>query len=95
MFDENTQNEEWEQYQSDLLMTVRVANDFKTETQVAYENLVIDNKTQRDKIRALEQEIVKLNKGKLQRQNRYPYEPATTCSYRQYAHYETNTHMTT
>lgn len=52
------------QFQSDLLMTVRVANDFKTETQVAYENLVIDNKAQRDKIRNLEQEIVKLNKGK-------------------------------
>lgn len=45
-------------------MTVRVANDFKTETQVAYENLVMDNKVQRDKIRSLEQEIVKLNKGK-------------------------------
>lgn len=59
------QNEEWEQFQSDLLMTVRVANDFKTETQVAYENLVMDNKAQRDKIRTLEQEIVKLNKGKL------------------------------
>ncbi|XP_037036628.1 cytospin-A-like isoform X2 [Bradysia coprophila] len=56
------ENEEWEQFQSDLLMTVRVANDFKTETQVAYENLVIDNKAQRDKIRNLEQEIVKLNK---------------------------------
>lgn len=48
-------------------MTVRVANDFKTETQVAYENLVIDNKAQRDKIRNLEQEIVKLNKGKFYR----------------------------
>lgn len=47
-------------------MTVRVANDFKTETQVAYENLVMDNKTQRDKIRALEQEIVKLNKGNIE-----------------------------
>lgn len=45
-------------------MTVRVANDFKTETQVAYENLVMDNKAQRDKIRNLEQEIIKLNKGK-------------------------------
>lgn len=42
-----------------------MANDFKTETQVAYENLVMDNKAQRDKIRSLEQEIVKLNKGKL------------------------------
>ncbi|KAG4080284.1 hypothetical protein HA402_010776 [Bradysia odoriphaga] len=60
------ENEEWEQFQSDLLMTVRVANDFKTETQVAYENLVIDNKAQRDKIRNLEQEIVKLNKAAAQ-----------------------------
>lgn len=64
VFEHFRQNEEWEQFQSDLLMTVRVANDFKTETQVAYENLVIDNKAQRDKIRNLEQEIVKLNKGK-------------------------------
>ncbi|KAJ6636359.1 Cytospin-A [Pseudolycoriella hygida] len=60
------ENEEWEQFQSDLLMTVRVANDFKTETQVAYENLVLDNKAQRDKIRHLEQEIIKLNKAAAQ-----------------------------
>ncbi|XP_037916870.1 cytospin-A-like isoform X3 [Hermetia illucens] len=54
--------EEWEQFQSDLLMTVRVANDFKTEAQSAREQLVMDNKTQREKIRALEQQIDKLNK---------------------------------
>lgn len=45
-------------------MTVRVANDFKTEAQLAYEQLVMDNKAQRDKIRFLEQDITKLNKGK-------------------------------
>lgn len=45
-------------------MTVRVANDFKTEAQSAREQLVMDNKTQREKIRALEQQIDKLNKRK-------------------------------
>jgi len=43
-------------------MTVRVANDFKTEAQQAHEQLVLDNKVQRDKIRNLEQQIDKLNK---------------------------------
>lgn len=54
-------------------MTVRVANDFKTETQVAYENLIMDNKAQRDKIRTLEQEIVKLNKGKSEIYQWFPH----------------------
>ncbi|XP_055389168.1 cytospin-A-like isoform X7 [Condylostylus longicornis] len=54
--------EEWGQFQSDLLMTVRVANDFKTEAQIAREQLVMDNKTLREKIRGLEQQIEKLNK---------------------------------
>lgn len=58
------ENEEWKQFQSDLLMTVRVANDFKTEAQMAHEQLVIDNKTQRERIRALEQENMKLSKGR-------------------------------
>lgn len=56
------ENEEWEQFQSDLLMTVRVANDFKTEAQHAHEQLALDNKLLRDKIRALELQIEKLNK---------------------------------
>lgn len=58
------ENEEWKQFQSDLLMTVRVANDFKTEAQMAHEQLVIDNKTQKERIRTLEQENIRLNKGK-------------------------------
>lgn len=58
------ENEEWKQFQSDLLMTVRVANDFKTEAQMAHEQLVIDNKMQRDRIRALEQENMRLTKSK-------------------------------
>lgn len=57
------EKEEWKQFQSDLLMTVRVANDFKTEAQMAHEQLIIDNKTQKEKIRALEQENMRLNKG--------------------------------
>lgn len=57
------QNEEWDQFQSDLLMTVRVANDFKTEAQHAHEQLALDNKSLREKIRNLEQQIEKLNKS--------------------------------
>ncbi|XP_037935339.1 cytospin-A [Teleopsis dalmanni] len=58
--------EEWQQFQSDLLMTVRVANDFKTEALSAREQLVLDNKTQKEKIRLLEQQIDKLTKQQLQ-----------------------------
>lgn len=58
-----SQNEEWDQFQSDLLMTVRVANDFKTEAQHAHEQLALDNKSLREKIRNLEQQIEKLNKS--------------------------------
>ncbi|KAL0128197.1 hypothetical protein PUN28_003448 [Cardiocondyla obscurior] len=53
---------EWEQFQTDLLMTVRVANDFKTEAQSELERVVMENKTQRDKLRALEAQLDKLNK---------------------------------
>lgn len=57
------ENEEWKQFQSDLLMTVRVANDFKTEAQMAHEQLVVDNKTQKERIRFLEQDNLRLSKG--------------------------------
>lgn len=58
------ENEEWEQFQSDLLISVRVANDFKTEAQLAHEQLALDNKLLRDKIRGMESQIDKLNKRK-------------------------------
>ncbi|XP_052739261.1 extracellular matrix-binding protein ebh isoform X3 [Bicyclus anynana] len=48
---------EWKQFQSDLLMTVRVANDFKTEAQRELERLVSENKISRDRIRLLEDQI--------------------------------------
>lgn len=54
--------EEWQQFQNDLLMTVRVANDFKTEAQVDREQLVLENNTLRNKIRLLEQELDKINR---------------------------------
>ncbi|XP_076220636.1 uncharacterized protein LOC116426205 isoform X2 [Nomia melanderi] len=54
---------EWEQFQTDLLMTVRVANDFKTEAQSELERVVLENKAQRDKLRALEAQLDKLNKA--------------------------------
>ncbi|XP_044002880.1 cytospin-A isoform X2 [Aphidius gifuensis] len=54
---------EWEQFQNDLLMTVRVANDFKTEAQSELERVVMENKTQRDRLRSLEAQLDKLNKA--------------------------------
>jgi len=54
------QSAEWQQFQSDLLMTVRVANDFKTEAQHELEKLVLENKTLRDKNRSLESQVEKL-----------------------------------
>lgn len=65
------ENEEWKQFQSDLLMTVRVANDFKTEAQMAHEQLVVDNKTQKERIRLLEQENMRLSKGNRIQSNKF------------------------
>lgn len=58
-------------------MTVRVANDFKTEALSAREQLVLDNKTQKEKIRLLEQQIEKLTKQRKHQafiQNTFPLE---------------------
>jgi hypothetical protein len=46
---------------------VRVANDFKTEAQLAHEQLALDNKLLREKIRGMETQIEKLNKRKYPR----------------------------
>lgn len=51
------QQSEWEQFQNDLLMTVRVANDLKTEAQSELQRLVLENKQLRDKIKILETKI--------------------------------------
>lgn len=55
------QNTEWEQFQKDLLLTVRVANDFKTEAQAEVEKVLLENKCLRDKIRTLDTQIEQLN----------------------------------
>lgn len=55
--DRERDESEWKQFQSDLLMTVRVANDFKTEAQRELERLVSENKIARDRIRLLEDQI--------------------------------------
>ncbi|XP_032527990.2 cytospin-A-like isoform X3 [Danaus plexippus] len=55
--DRDRDEAEWKQFQSDLLMTVRVANDFKTEAQRELERLVSENKIARDRIRSLEDQI--------------------------------------
>lgn len=55
----NKQVEEWEQFQSDLLMTVRVANDFKTEAQHDLERLSQENTMLRDRLKQLGQDLEK------------------------------------
>lgn len=57
------QNEEWERFQNDLLTSVRVANDFKTEAQQNVQKLILENKAERERIKLLEAQIDKL-KGK-------------------------------
>ncbi|XP_076684255.1 cytospin-A isoform X8 [Andrena cerasifolii] len=69
---------EWEQFQTDLLMTVRVANDFKTEAQSELERVVMENKAQRDKLRALEAQLDKLNKANQKVIQQPPQRPAST-----------------
>lgn len=39
-----------------------MANDFKTEAQLAHEQLALDNKLLREKIRGMEAQVEKLNK---------------------------------
>lgn len=53
------QEEEWQQFQNDLLMTVRVANDFKTEAQHERERLEQENLVLKDKVKMLETEKTK------------------------------------
>ncbi|KAF5284000.1 hypothetical protein FQR65_LT13634 [Abscondita terminalis] len=54
------ENEEWEKFQNDLLTSVRVANDFKSEAQQELQKMIMENKTHRDRIRQLETQIDKL-----------------------------------
>merc|ERR1712126_41000 len=48
--------EEWKQFQADLLMTVRVANDFQTEAQSNLEQISEEMSELRDRIKQLESE---------------------------------------
>ncbi|XP_045469133.1 cytospin-A-like isoform X4 [Harmonia axyridis] len=54
------ENEEWEKFQNDLLTSVRVANDFKTEAQQDLQKMIMENKEHRDKVRQLEAQLDKL-----------------------------------
>lgn len=54
------QSEEWKKFQADLLTTVRVANDFKTEAQNDLERLLVENKELKEKINTLVSELDKL-----------------------------------
>lgn len=57
LIENHLQQSEWDQFQNDLLMTVRVANDLKTEAQSELQRLVLENKQLRDKIKLLEVKI--------------------------------------
>lgn len=56
----NERQTEWQVFQHDLLTTVRVANDFKTEAQETVEKILLKNRKLQDKINDLETEVAKL-----------------------------------
>ncbi|XP_072394355.1 uncharacterized protein spdi isoform X2 [Diabrotica undecimpunctata] len=64
------ENEEWEKFQDDLLTSVRVANDFKTEAQQELQRMILENKQYRDRERQLKAEIDKLKGGTLDSTNK-------------------------
>ena len=49
--------EEWKQFQADLLMTVRVANDFQTEAQSTLQAVTEETSDLRDRVKQLEVEV--------------------------------------
>lgn len=51
--------EEWEQFQKDLLTSVRVANDFKTEAQRSHEKLEQENQMLKERLRQLDTDLEK------------------------------------
>lgn len=57
------QEEKWQVFQKDLLTTVRVANDLKTEAEEQSETLLNENRTLSEKIMSLERELGELKLG--------------------------------
>lgn len=53
------QVEEWEQFQNDLLTTVKVANDFKTEVQHDLQKLEQENQTLKERNKQLSVDLEK------------------------------------
>merc|ERR1719150_3583694 len=58
-----SETEEWKQFQADLLMTVRVANDFQTEAQQNLEQKSGETEELRERIRLVESENDRLKKS--------------------------------
>nr|CAD7458095.1 unnamed protein product [Timema tahoe] len=58
------ENADWIQFQTDLLTTVRVANDFKTEVQLELERINTENKFLKLRVNELESEVDKLKAHK-------------------------------
>merc|ERR1719422_1222155 len=55
--------EEWKQFQADLLMTVRVANDFQTEAQTNLEQISTETAELKEKLKLIENENERLKKN--------------------------------
>jgi len=55
--------EEWKQFQADLLMTVRVANDFQTEAQTNLEQISTETAELKEKLKLVENENERLKKN--------------------------------
>nr|XP_023011898.1 uncharacterized protein LOC111502138 isoform X1 [Leptinotarsa decemlineata]XP_023011899.1 uncharacterized protein LOC111502138 isoform X2 [Leptinotarsa decemlineata] len=58
---------DWEKFQDDLLTSVRVANDFKTEAQQELQRMILENKAFRDREKQLRAEIEKLKGESIKR----------------------------
>ncbi|KAI1293798.1 Cytospin-A [Halotydeus destructor] len=79
---------EWKSFQTDLLTAVRVANDFKTETQENLEKVTLKNKKLTEKLFELESEILRLKK--VQHKPEPTNEPVSTNSPSSYPNHTTN-----
>ncbi|XP_050712560.1 cytospin-A-like isoform X4 [Eriocheir sinensis] len=77
---QNKKEEEWQQFQNDLLMTVRVANDFKTEAQHERERLEQENLVLKEKVKTLETEKTKESIESATRQTRSGSRSSSTSS---------------
>lgn len=56
------QRKDWHQFKEDLLTTVRVANDYKEIVEKDMEQIILENKRVREKVKTLEAQLDKLKR---------------------------------